>query len=555
MQTISSSPNRGTGSVSKRAKPSHRAAMTTYRVAGSAGRVTTGKLAQASQGASQAASQHRYQIRELLGRGGMSEVYRGFDAQLKRPVAIKRLRSDLAMNPVFRARFRREAQAAGRLSHPAIVAVYDTGEERDATGSSIPFIVMELVEGRSLRDALRQEGKLSPRRALELTAGVLDALACSHAAGIIHRDIKPANVMLTLGRRVKVADFGIARAVSDSSGTATMAGTVIGTAQYLSPEQARGETADVRSDLYSVGCMLYELLIGEPPFTGDSMVSIVFQHISEPPSPPSATNRGISADIDAIVLRALAKDPADRYQSATEMKADVENVLNGRPPAATTLLPTSMIDSASASSLTAVHQGHDDSADRHGVEMVAVARPRARHLIASMTALLLVVAGASAFGIYTSDPPQAAAVTTTEVPAVLGLGQVGAESLLRNADLVPRFEFVHGADGASLNTAIRQSPEAGEIATVDSTVTVVINIGPLREAVPGSLVYRDVDFRPWTSQPSVDRQGQSSSDTGSDSAHRRQERLSDGSHQTETGGSDEGKGEETKKSGKGKKGK
>ena len=555
MQTISSSPNRGTGSVSKRAKPSHRAAMTTYRVAGSAGRGTTGKLAQASAGTSQAASQHRYQARELLGRGGMSEVYLGFDAQLRRPVAIKRLRSDLAMNPVFRARFRREAQAAGRLSHPAIVAVYDTGEDREATGPSIPFIVMELVEGRSLRDVLRQEGKLSPVRALELTAGVLDALACSHAAGIIHRDIKPANVMLTLARGVKVADFGIARAVSDSSSTATMAGTVTGTAQYLSPEQARGETADVRSDLYSVGCMLYELLIGEPPFIGDSMVSIVFQHISEPPSPPSAANRGISADIDAIVLRALAKDPADRYQSAPEMKADVENVLNGRPPAATTLLPTSMIDSASASSLTAVHQGHDDSADRHGVEMVAVAKPRARHLIASMTALLLVVAGASAFGIYKSDRPQAAAVTTTEVPAVLGLGPVGVESLLRNADLVPRFEYVHGAEGTSLDTAIRQSPEGGEIATVDSTVTVVINIGPLREAVPASLVYHDVDFRPWTSQPSVARQGQSSLDTGSDRADRRQERLSDGSHQTETGGSDQGKGEEIKKSGKGKKGK
>ncbi|HEY6813852.1 MAG TPA: protein kinase [Propionibacteriaceae bacterium] len=549
MQTIPPSPNRGTGSVSKRAKPSHRAAMTTYRVAGSAGRGTTGKLAVASQ----AASQPRYQARELLGRGGMSEVYRGFDAQLKRPVAIKRLRSDLAMNPICRARFRREAQAAGRLSHPAIVAVYDTGEEREASGPSIPFIVMELVEGRSLRDALRQEGKLSPVRALELTAGVLDALACSHAAGIIHRDIKPANVMLTLARSVKVADFGIARAVSDSSGTATMAGTVIGTAQYLSPEQGRGENADVRSDLYSVGCMLYELLIGAPPFTGDSIVSIVFQHISEPPSPPSAANPDISADIDAVVLKALAKDPADRYQSAAEMKADIENVLNGQPPAATTLLPASMIDSAGPSSLTAVHQGQDNSADRHGLEMGAVAKPRARHLIASMTALLLVVAGASAFGIYKSDRPQTAAATTTQVPAVLGLGQVGVESLLRNADLVPRFEFVHGADGASLDTAIRQSPEGGDIATVDCTVTVLINIGPQWEAVPASLVNRDVDFRPSTSQPSVARQGQSSSDTSSGSAHSRQLRLSEGGHQA--GGSDQGKGEEIKKSGKGKKGK
>src|SRR5512133_4247436 len=212
---ISSYPNHGT--VSRRAKPQHRAAMTTYRVAGSAMHGTTGKVA----GASQHTVQGRYQTRELLGRGGMSEVYRGFDAQLRRPVAIKRLRPDLAMNPVYRARFRREAQAAGRLSHPAIVAVYDTGEEFEAPGPSIPFIVMELIEGCSLRDALRQQGRVSPVRALALTASVLDALACSHAAGIIHRDLKPGKVMLSDGRTVKVADFGIARAVSDSSGPAT----------------------------------------------------------------------------------------------------------------------------------------------------------------------------------------------------------------------------------------------------------------------------------------------------------------------------------------------
>jgi serine/threonine-protein kinase len=167
---------------------------------------------------------------------------------------------------------------------------------------------MELVEGRSLRDVLREEGKVSSLRALELTARVLDALACSHGAGIIHRDIKPGNVMLTNTGGVKVADFGIARAVSDSSGTATMSGAVMGTAQYLAPEQARGETADVRSDIYSVGCLLYELLVGRPPFTGDSMVSIVFQHISDLPSPPSAANPDVSTDIDAITLKALAKE-------------------------------------------------------------------------------------------------------------------------------------------------------------------------------------------------------------------------------------------------------
>jgi eukaryotic-like serine/threonine-protein kinase len=527
MQTISSPYNRGTASGPRRTKSSQYAAVTTYRVTGSAGRGATGKVAAASQ----VGTQRRYQTRELLGRGGMSEVYRGFDAQLRRPVAIKRLRPDLAMNPVFRARFRREAQAAGRLNHPAIVAVYDTGEEREETGSSIPFIVMELVEGRSLRDALRQEGRVSPRRALELTAGVLDALACSHAAGIIHRDIKPGNVMLSSGRAVKVADFGIARAVSDASGTATMAGTVIGTAQYLSPEQGRGEAADVRSDLYSAGCLLYELLVGEPPFVGDSMVSIIFQHISEPPTRPSAANPDISADIDAIVMKALAKDPADRYQSAAEMKADVDNVLSGRPPAATTLLPPSMIEASEA------RAGKDGSTDRHGVETSAVERPRARRLIASLTAVLFVMAGVSAFGVYRSDKPEAAAATTTEVPAVLGLGRVGVESLLRNADLVPRFEFVHGA-GASVDTAIKQIPAGGEMVAIESTLTVVINIGPRRETVSPNLTARDLDFRPWTGQPSVAAgDGQSSAKTGSAGAQRWQSGQSDTSQQT--GGSDE----------------
>src|SRR5512133_948375 len=527
MQTISSSPHRGTASGPRRTKSPHYAAVTTYRVTGSAGRGATGKVAAAPQ----VGTQRRYQTRELLGRGGMSEVYRGFDAQLSRPVAIKRLRPELAVTPVFRARIRREAQAAGRLNHPAIVAVYDTGEEREATGSSIPFIVMELVEGRSLRDALRQEGRLSPARALAVTASLLAALAASHAAGIIHRDIKPGNVMLSNGRAVKVADFGIARAVSDSSGTATMAGTVIGTAQYLSPEQGRGEAADVRSDLYSAGCLLYELLVGEPPFVGDSMVNIIFQHICEPPTRPSVANSDISADIDAIVMKALAKDPADRYQSAAEMKADVDNVLSGRPPASTTLLPPSMIEASE------VGAGKDGSTDRHVVETSAVERPRARRLIASLTAVLFVMAGASAFGIYRPDKPEAAAVTTTEVPAVLGLGRVGVESLLRNADLVPRFEFVHGAGDASVDTAIKQIPAGGEMAAIDGTVTVVINIGPRREAVPLSLTARDLDFRPWTGQPSVAvGHGQSSAKTGSAGTQRWQSGQSDTSPQT--GGSD-----------------
>jgi eukaryotic-like serine/threonine-protein kinase len=499
MQTISSSPTRGAAQGSRSTKPAHRAAVTRYRVAGAAGRGTTGKLDVAAH----VTAQGRYQICELVGRGGMSEVYRGFDAQLGRPVAIKRLRPDLAINAVCRARFRREAQAAGQLSHPAIVAVYDTGETREATGASIPFIVMELIEGRSLRDALCQEGRVSPVPALELTSGVLDALGCSHAAGIIHRDIKPANVMLTNTGIVKVADFGIARAVSDSTGTATMAGTVVGTAQYLSPEQGRGEAADERSDIYSVGCLLYELLVGEPPFTGDSMVGIVFQHISEPPTPPSDANPEISADIDAIVLKALGKNPEDRYQSAAEMKADVESILNGHSPAATTLLRASAIEPAE------MHNDADDSADRGDVEGSVVTRSSTRRLMASMTALLLVIAGASAFGFYKSDRPQAT-LTTTEVPAVLGLGQIGVESVLRNADLVPRFEFVHGVEGASIDTAIRQIPKVGAMVSVNGTVTVMINIGPEQETVQARLIARDLDFQSASIQPSIIDEGQSS---------------------------------------------
>ena len=413
------------------------------------------------------APQRRYDIRELLGHGGMSEVYRGFDLQLRRPVAIKRLRPDLVNNAGLRARFRREAQAAGRLSHSAIVAVYDSGEERNATGLPIPFIVMELVEGRSLRSVLCEAGKLVPWWALELTSDVLDALTCSHAAGIIHRDIKPANVMLTSTGAVKVADFGIARPVSDTTSTVTLDGTVVGTPQYLSPEQARGEAVDARSDIYSVGCMLYELLVGEPPFTGDSPVSIVLQHISDAPAPPSATNGGISTDTDAIVLRALAKDPADRYQSASEMKADIERVLSGQRPEATALLEAPTVWSS----------------DSLGSPVARTERFKATQMLAVVTLVLLVVVGASAFSVHRSSQTATAAASMTEVPAVLGLGRLGAESVLRNANLVPRFEFVHGPKGPTVGTVIKQSPSRGDIAATGNTVTVMINIGTRRDAV------------------------------------------------------------------------
>ena len=226
---------------------------------------------------------NRYEVGDLLGRGGMAEVHIGRDTRLGRVVAIKLLRVDLARDATFQARFRREAQSAAALNHPAIVAVYDTGEEQvvEAGGSSValPYIVMEYVEGRTLRELMHDGSPLDVDTALEVTARVLSALEYSHRAGIVHRDIKPANVMMTTTGDVKVMDFGIARALADASSTMTQTQAVIGTAQYLSPEQARGETVDARSDLYSAGCLLYEVLTGRPPFVADSPVAVAYQHV------------------------------------------------------------------------------------------------------------------------------------------------------------------------------------------------------------------------------------------------------------------------------------
>ncbi len=279
----------------------------------------------------------RYELGETLGRGGMAEVVEGRDLRLGRRVAVKLLRPDLAKDPAFQSRFRREAQSAASLNHPNIVAVYDTGEDvlgEGATSVVVPFIVMEYVEGQTLRQLLASGRRLLPERALEITAGTLAALDYSHRHGIVHRDIKPANVMLTRTGEVKVMDFGIARALADASATMTAANAVMGTAQYLSPEQARGEVVDARSDLYSTGCLLYELLTGRPPFTGDSPVSIAYQHVSEQPVPPSHVDPAVSPVLDTLVMRSLAKSPDDRYQSAAEFRSDVERLIAGLPIAA-----------------------------------------------------------------------------------------------------------------------------------------------------------------------------------------------------------------------------
>jgi serine/threonine protein kinase len=275
----------------------------------------------------------RYELGEILGFGGMSEVHRARDVRLHRDVAIKVLRADLARDPGCYLRFRREAQNAAALNHPAIVAVYDTGEAETATGP-LPYIVMEYVDGVTLRDVVHEDGPMEAAHAIEVIADACQALNFSHQHGIIHRDVKPANIMISKSGAVKVMDFGIARTLADTTGgnRLTQTAAVIGTAAYLSPEQASGETVDARSDIYSLGCVLYEIITGEPPFVGDSPVAVAYQHVRKDPAPPSQRRDGISPELDAVALKALAKNSENRYQSAEEMRTDLIRVRSGEAP-------------------------------------------------------------------------------------------------------------------------------------------------------------------------------------------------------------------------------
>ena len=293
----------------------------------------------------------RYEVGELIGRGGMADVHQGRDLRLGRRVAIKLMRPDLARDPQFQSRFRREAHSSAALNHPNIVSVFDTGDIRleDAAhhGVMCPFLVMEFVDGRTLRD-LQRRGEADPESAARWMGSVLAALDYSHSQGIVHRDIKPANVMVTRADTVKVMDFGIARALADSAATMTQTQAVVGTAQYLSPEQARGESVDARSDLYSAGCVLFELFTGRPPFQGDSPVSVAYQHVREDPPVPSSLDSLITPALDQVVARALAKDPDERYQSGTEFAEALARAAAGQDPHPASSQPG--------------HQDHDDDA-------------------------------------------------------------------------------------------------------------------------------------------------------------------------------------------------
>ncbi|MFE5342756.1 Stk1 family PASTA domain-containing Ser/Thr kinase [Isoptericola sp. NPDC056578] len=434
----------------------------------------------------------RYEVGELIGRGGMAEVHIGHDTRLGRTVAIKVLRSDLARDPSFLARFRREAQSAAALNHPAIVAVYDTGEDThtDTQGASVhvPFIVMEYVEGHTVRDILQDGAAVPIEEAVEITAGILSALEYSHQAGIVHRDIKPANVMITPTGAVKVMDFGIARAMADSAATMTQTHAVIGTAQYLSPEQARGETVDARSDLYSTGCVLFELLTGRPPFMGDSPVAVAYQHVGQAPQRPSELASDVPEVLDRIVLKALTKDRDARYSTAAEFRADLETALRGGDvtapligaamagAAATQVMGqpqgTQVMDPASTSQwgTTGVQGANgepdDEKKSRKGLMWTLIAIG-AVALAAIIT--FLVMNGAEA---KTTVPELKSNVTPAEAEREITAAGLEYEQAVDTESTEPE------------NTFLGQNPAGGAEVDRGTIVTVTFSAGPDTVAVP-----------------------------------------------------------------------
>jgi serine/threonine protein kinase len=384
----------------------------------------------------------RYKLGEMIGTGGMADVYIADDVRLSRKVAVKVLRSDLARDPSFVARFRKEAFAAAGLNHPGIVAVYDSGE------IPAPYIVMELVSGHTLRDLIHQGEHLPIDRVLEIAEGVLTALEYSHERGIVHRDIKPANVMITDQGVVKVMDFGIARALDDVGATLTSTFNVVGTAQYLSPEQAMGESADYRSDIYSVGCLLYEVLLGRPPYTGDTPVSIAFQHVSGELIKPSTLNAEIPEGLSVLLTVALAKKPIDRYQSASDMLADIRNLRAGR-----------------------------------AITAKVARKPINRNRLIGAILALLLVGGGVAFGIHALNTTQKNILVT--MPNVVGLTQSDAQSLLTGFTITIK----HAHDPNIPNGRVTsQIPLATSKVQRATGVVLTLSDGPGDSIVPVDLV-------------------------------------------------------------------
>jgi serine/threonine-protein kinase len=419
----------------------------------------------------------RYRVENELGRGGMAKVYRGQDTVLGRTVAIKILAPQYAEDQGFVQRFRREAQAAARISNQTIVSVFDTGSD-----DGVHFIVMEYVEGRTLADYLTGGGRIMPDRAIDIAIDVARALEAAHAQGVIHRDIKPGNIMLDGQGDVKVTDFGIAR-VTATAETVAQTAAVLGTASYLSPEQAQGQPVDVRSDIYSLGCVLFEMVTGRPPFPGDSPVTVASKHVLEQPTPPSQINHDVSPDLDAVILRALAKNPANRYQSATEMREDLERVKRGQPVEATPLLPVGV--------------GTTQVIHRDQPAQTAVLPPtgppeeeeRSRWWIPVLVTLLIlgllgIVLFFLAQNLLEDEQPQAQMVS---VPNVVGDPRREAEQEIRDAglevgEIVPAPADDHPDEEPG--TVIEQNPAADQQVSEGTEVILTVVAQPELVAVP-----------------------------------------------------------------------
>lgn len=428
----------------------------------------------------------RYEVGELIGRGGMAEVHLGHDARLGRPVAIKILRTDHARDAAFLTRFRREAQSVAGLNHRSIVAVYDSGEEhvRESGGAEldIPYIVMEYVDGRTLRELLNdsESGMLEPQEAARIVQHVLEALDYSHDMGIVHRDIKPGNVMVTHAGDVKVMDFGIARAIADTQATMTQTQAVIGTAQYISPEQARGETVDKRSDVYSTGCLLFELLTGRTPYTGEP-ISLTYQHVNADIPFPSSVNPDVPSDLDAVVVHALTKDRDERYPDAMTMAQDLEAFAHGRPispmatsrlEAATTTLPAA---AAAPHAEAAMHPRTDpDTASIPATDE----RRRSSRLGWLFAALLLIPL--ALLGWFAWSASQGAPEVT--VPKVVGTSEDSATARLTGLGL--EVDTVAEPSDETRGQVIAQDPREGSTAREGDEVTLTVSSGPADVSVP-----------------------------------------------------------------------